>query len=103
MHLTYLTRSLRVAYAISVLNNRPNNQLSRSFNFLNFVYFRLGSNKPPSYTIKNYIIIFFIKSLLRKVILYIRFNLLSDLVPLIGTHRLMPMGKAHITLRKPIF
>ena len=32
-----------------------------------------------------------------------KFNLPSDLVPLMGPHRLIPMEKAHITLRKPIF
>ena len=32
-----------------------------------------------------------------------RFNLPSDPVPLMGPRKLIPIGKAHITLRKPIF
>ena len=33
----------------------------------------------------------------------IRFNLPSNLVPLVGLYRLIPIGKAYIILRKPIF
>ena len=34
---------------------------------------------------------------------YIRFNLPSDLVPLVGLHRLIPIGKTSLFKKNPIF
>jgi hypothetical protein len=59
-------------------------QLDRFSYFPIFAYFRLDFSKPPSNAIKknNYVIILFIKSLPREVVLYVYYMYCNTIVGL---------------------